>query len=363
MLQKLHDILIVAGGIMATMLTACSSEEPLAEEPKGDLFVTIEARSPRAGEDATSDVHSDLTLQEGIVLIYDENGVYEGGDRIDPDKRVASLRIPEGKKRIVVLANAPKILRDRVAIDCHTPITDEYGNVKTYKGDTVWSNIKPVYRYYAELKSSLSFSDKVLQSVQSSHRMVLIHDNIVNVAADEEDSKTSYVEIPLAPPMARVDLHARCLPSETSRIAGAAIRVSKAYTKLNWNLSYPNDETTNTVTVEFSDVSDKMTPVVTENELFSDWILENVKEDSPIASLYTYYTDANAVLEIGLLFKGSVEYDWYPIEMSELLKPGEYKGLEAGHLYQIFITIYPDKVGHIIVDPWVVPSNLEFTIG
>ena len=79
MLQKLHDILIVAGGIMATMLTACSSEEPLAEEPKGDLFVTIEARSPRAGEDATSDVHSDLTLQEGIVLIYDEDGVYEGG--------------------------------------------------------------------------------------------------------------------------------------------------------------------------------------------------------------------------------------------------------------------------------------------
>ena len=115
--------------------------------------------------------------------------------------------------------------------------------------------------------------------------------------------------------------------------------------------------------MKFADVSDKMTPVVTENELFSDWILENVEEDSPIASLYTYYTDTNAVLEIGLLFKGSVEYDWYPIQMSELLKPGEYKGLEAGHLYQIFITIYPDKVGHKIVDPWVIPSNLEFTIG
>ena len=88
----------MAGGVMATMLTACSSEEPLAEEPKGDLFVTIEARSPRASEDATSDVHSDLTLQEGIVLIYDENGVYEGGDRIDAapngEPSTATRRLP-----------------------------------------------------------------------------------------------------------------------------------------------------------------------------------------------------------------------------------------------------------------------------
>ena len=62
-------------------------------------------------------------------------------------------------------------------------------------------------------------------------------------------------------------------------------------------------------------------------------------------------------------FKGGADYDWYPIDMAELLKESGFKGFEAGHLYQIFITVYPDKVGHIIVDPWVVSEELDFNIG
>ena len=117
------------------------------------------------------------------------------------------------------------------------------------------------------------------------------------------------------------------------------------------------------IVTKFTDVSDRMTAVTTEDELFDDnrWETTVVKETDPLATLYTYYSDVNARLEVGLRFKGSADYDWFPIDLKKLLD--EYKGLEAGHLYQIFITVYPDKVGHIIVDPWIVPGNLEFTIG
>lgn len=41
---------------------------------------------------------------------------------------------------------------------------------------------------------------------------------------------------------------------------------------------------------------------------------------------------------------------------------GTFNGFEAGHLYQVFITFYPDKFGHIYVNAWV-DSDLTFTIG
>lgn len=362
MFRKLHNIIaVVCCGVVSMLFAAsCSSDEPFSSDGNGnEIVVTIEVRGSRAAADDKDSLHTDLKVHEGIVLIYDENGVYEGGEKIDPDKMKTSLRLTEGDKRIIAVANPTKALRDLLAVDCHEPIVDEFGNVKTYKGDTVWRNIKPVHNLYADLLPTLSLSADYLKGVQNSSRMLLLYDNVVNVIS--EDGKTGYLEIPLSYPIARVDLHARCLSSEKTRVVDAAIRLSHISPWLNWNHTRPAVE--GIVEAKFTDVSDRMTVVVKEDELFGDWVVGNVKENAPLATLYTYHTDTNASLEIGLRFKGGADYDWFPIDMAELLKESGFKGLEAGHLYQIFITVYPDKVGHIIVDPWIVPKELEFTIG
>ena len=49
------------------------------------------------------------------------------------------------------------------------------------------------------------------------------------------------------------------------------------------------------------------------------WETTVVKETDPLATLYTYYSDVNARLEVGLRFKGSADYDWYPIDLKKLL--------------------------------------------
>lgn len=337
------------------LLAACSSDEPV--KAKTDIAVTIEARSPRA--DATeSKLHDDLVLYEGIVLIYDENGIFEAAEKFDPAKKMASLRISEGEKRIVALANPPKALRDLIATDCHEPVLDEFGNPKTYKGEVMYRNLKPVHNLYADLVATLKLSEEYRKSIQDSKRMLLVHDQKVTITSG--DGQSCYIEIPLSSPMARIDLHARCLSNEKKRVADAAIRVSFISPWLNWNFTRPAE--LGDVTVKYTEVSDRMTVVTNENDLFSNWNNTIVKEDEPLATLYTYHSDENCKLEVGLRFDGSADYDWFPIDLKELLAPS-YNGLESGHLYQIFISVYPDKVGKIIVDPWVVPSNLEFTIG
>lgn len=356
MFRKLHNISAVICAISTLLLPSCSSDEP--ENRTAELAVTIEARGPRA-EEGTGSLHDDLTLYEGIVLIYNKDGIFEAAEKFDPAKKMATLRMTDGQKRIVALANPPKALRDLIATDCHEPILDEFGNPKTYMGDTLYRNLKPVHNLYSDLVATLSLSADYCKSVQNSRRMLLIHDKDVTIST--EDGKSSYVEIPLVSPMARIDLHARCLPKEKERVADAAIRVSYISPSLNWDMTQPS--VVGDIVTKFTDVSDRMTAVTTEDELFDDkhWETTVVKETDPLATLYTYYSDVNARLEVGLRFKGSADYDWFPIDLKELLD--EYKGLEKGHLYQIFITVYPDKVGHIIVDPWIVPGNLEFTIG
>ena len=138
MFRKLHNIIaVVCCGVVSMLFAAsCSSDEPFSSDGKGnEIVVTIEVRGSRAAADDKDSLHTDLKVHEGIVLIYDENGVYEGGEKIDPDKMKTSLRLTEGDKRIIAVANPTKALRDLLAVDCHEPILDEFGNVKTYKGD------------------------------------------------------------------------------------------------------------------------------------------------------------------------------------------------------------------------------------
>lgn len=357
MFRKLHNITALLCGISALLSTGCSSSDEPAVKASGPVAVTIEARSPR-GEDDANKLHADLEISEGIVLIYDKNGNYETGDKIDPAKKKLSVHVEPGEKRIVAIINPTVEFRSKIATYCDEYVYDEYGNQVTYKGEPVKRYIKPVHDTYAALASSITLDSNCLKGVQDSRKMLLIHNKTV-VIEDNED-KTDSVELPLSAPIARVDLHARCLPAEKSRVVDAAIRVTHASPSLNWDFTRPPEETV--VLAPFTNISDKMTLVTEDDELFGDWVAENVKEDTPLATLYTYHTDTNARLEVGLRFKGSADYDWYPLDMPELMKPDNYKGLEAGHLYQIFITVYPDKVGHIIVEPWE-PSSFDFTIG
>ncbi len=359
MFRKFYNIAALFCGLSALMTTGCSSSD---DEPggksSGPIAVTLEARSPRT-EDGSDKLHADLNINAGFVLVYDKDGNYETGDRFDPATQQVALYMEPGEKRIVAVINANDGFRAKIATYCNEPVLDEFGNPVLYRGKPVIRHVKPGYETYAELAASVKLDGDCLNGVQDSRSMVLIHDKTVTVA-DNED-KTDTIDLPLSAPIARVDLHARCLPAEKSRVVDAAIRVAHASPLLNWDFTRPAEETE--VVAKFTDISDKMTAVTEEDELFGDWVVENVKEDTPLATLYTYHTDTNARLEVGLRFKGSADYDWYPLDMPELMKPDIFKGLEAGHLYQIFITVYPDKVGHIIVDPWIIPTSLDFTIG
>ena len=86
MFRKLHNITALLCGISALLSTGCSSSDEPAVKASGPVAVTIEARSPR-GEDDANKLHADLEISEGIVLIYDKNGNYETGDKIDPAKK------------------------------------------------------------------------------------------------------------------------------------------------------------------------------------------------------------------------------------------------------------------------------------
>ena len=362
MFRKIHKLLAAACGIPVMMLCSCQNDSP-KDVNDGGVLVTFQTRSPRAVDADGSTLNEDLTIHEGMILVYNEKGIYEGGDKIDPASKQVALRLPAGKKRIVAVANPSEAMRNVIAEYKREPIRDELGNVKTYKGDTIWTNIKPKHSEYNTLAGALSLSKDYLDKVQQSRRKFMVYDSIVNL--DNEDvTVTTYKELRMIAPIARVDLHARVLVNEQendkNRVQDAAIRVSNTSASLKWDLSRP-DTKTDTVIASFKGISDKMTIATTRDEIFGDWVMENVKEDSPIASLYTYHTGVQAKLEIGLRFEGGADYDWYEIDMAELL--GEsYKGLEAGHLYQLFITIYPDRLGKIIVDAWI-PSNLDFTIG
>lgn len=360
MFRKLHNITAWLCGISALLSTACSSTDEPSQTRPDKIAVTIMARSPRAGESGST-LHDDLEIHEGIVLIYDKNGNYEAGEKIDPAKKTLSTHIAPGEKRIVAVINPTAEFRAMFAKDCFEQVVDEFGNPVTYKGEPVWRNIKPVHDTYTGLAASLELGADCLKAIQTNRKMLLLYNGIMDVQPDAEDSETAYVELQLGAPIARVDLHARCIAEEKERVEDAAIRVSKVSPSLSWDFNRSVENTTDLV-AKFTGISEKMT-AVSEDELFGDWIMEHVKEDAPLATLYTYHTDTNARLEVGLRFKGSADYDWFPLDMSELMKPETYKGLEAGHLYQIFITVYPDKVGHIIVKPWIVPQSLNFTIG
>ena len=355
MLRQIYRVLGLAVGILPLLAGGCSSEMP--DDADEMIAVTLATRAPSASDD--DGLHADLAINDGVILIYDRDGNYETGAVIDADRKMTSVVVSKGKKRIVAVINPSKDFRSLIAEDCHERVLDEFGNPKVFNGVELWRDIKPVYEKYSDLSENITFSEDCLKAVRNSGRMLLVHDK--EVLIDSDDDSDVYIELPLTVPMSRVDLHARVLPAEQKRVVDAALRVSHISPSLKWDLTRPPVE--GTVEEKYTGISDRMTLVTSEDELFGDWVMANVKENLPIARLYTYATDTNVRLEIGLRFDGSVDYDWYPVDMAELMKPDIFRGLESGHLYQIFITVYPDKVGHIIVDPWIVPTNLIFTIG
>ncbi|MDE6344605.1 MAG: hypothetical protein K2L69_07695 [Muribaculaceae bacterium] len=364
MFRKLQNRLALLCGISALALTGCASEDGPApvSEP---VMVSIETRVPRSVTEKDDTLHSDLNITNGIILIYDENGTYEAGDKLvingNGDREgKTSLVVSPGKKHIICVANPPKAFRDLIATDTDkpTPILDEFGNAKTYRGDTIWVNITPVHKQYEDLVKTLSLTKDYVKSVTSTHRMLMVKDQESEIVGDQ--FLNAYVTVPLTVPMARVDLHARCMSEEKARVADAAIRVEHVSPYLNWDLTHPAEE--DSIISPWRGISDKMTLVSSRDEIFGDWSNTEVQEDAPIATLYTYNTDSNVRIWVGLRFEGGADFEWYPIDMAELMLPSSFKGLLSGHLYQIFISVYPDRIGKIIVDPWL-PSDLSFTIG
>lgn len=366
MFRKLQNRLALLCGISALALTGCASEDgpAPASEP---VMVMVETRVPRSVTEKDDTIHSDLNITNGIILIYDENGTYEAGDKLkingDGDREgKTSLVVSPGKKHIICVANPPKEFRALIATDTDkpTPILDEFGNAKTYKGQTILVNIKPVHQQYEDLVKTLKLTKDYVKSVTSTHRMLMVQDQVTEIEGDQ--FLNAYVTVPLTVPMARIDLHARCVKEEKGRVADAAIRVEHVSPYLNWDLTHPAEE--DFIISPWHDISDKMTIVDSREVIFkdTDWSQTKVQEDAPIATLYTYNTDSNVRVWVGLRFKGGADYEWYPIDMAELMKPSSFRGLLQGHIYQIFISIYPDRVGKIIVDPWL-PSDLSFTIG
>lgn len=365
MFRKLQNKLALLCGISALVLTGCSSGEEVSPSSE-PVMVTIETRLPRSVTSADDTLHSDLNITHGLILIYDKNGTYEAGGKLkingDGDREgKISLVVGSGEKHIICVANPPKEFRDLIAtdVDPAAPILDEFGNPKTYKGETILVDIEPVHRQYEDLVKTLTLKKDYITSVKTTHRMLMVKDETVEIEGDQ--FLNAYVALELIVPMARIDLHARVMKDEGKRVADAAIRVESVSPYLNWDLTHPADQ--DSVMAPWLGISDKMTLVDDREVIFNDtdWSKTDVKEDAPIATLYTYDTNSNARVWIGLRFEGGADFDWYPIDMAELMN-GSFKGFQRGHLYQIFITLYPDKLGKIIVDPWI-PSDLSFVIG
>lgn len=365
MFRKLQNKLALLCGISVLVLTGCSSgDDPAqASEP---LMVTVETRLPRSVTATDDTLHSDLNIAHGLILIYDKNGTYEAGGNLkingDGDREgKINLVVGSGEKHIIAVANPPQALRDLIVTDLPegSVLRDEFGNPKTFKGQEIPADFEPVHQQYEDLVEVLTLKKDYITSVKTSHRMLMVKDQVSEIEGDQ--FYNAYITVPLTVPMARIDLHARVMKDEGKRVADAAIRVESVSPYLNWNLTHPAEE--DSIVAPWLNVSDKMTLVDSREVIFNDtdWSKTDVKEDTPIATLYTYDTNSNARVWIGLRFEGGADYDWYPIDMAELMN-GSFKGFQGGHLYQIFITLYPDKLGKIIVDPWI-PSDLSFTIG
>lgn len=363
MFRKLQNKLALLCGISALVLTGCSDGED-AVKVSEPLMVTVETRLPRSVTATDDTLHSDLNIAHGLILIYDEHGTYEAGGKLkingDGDREgKINLVVSPGEKHIIAVANPPQALRDLIATDVEPgPIRDEFGNPKTYKGEPIIVDIKPVHLQYDDLKEALKLTKDYITSVKTTHRMLMVQDQVSEIEGDQ--FLNAYVTVPLTVPMARIDLHARCMEEEKARVADAAIRVEHVSPYLNWDLTHPAEE--DSIVAPWLNISEKMTLVADREEIFGDWTNTKVQEDAPIATLYTYNTDANVRIWVGLRFDGGADYEWYPIDMPELMYPSSFRGFQSGHLYQIFITVYPDRVGKIIVDPWI-PSDLSFTIG
>ena len=148
------------------------------------IAVTLATRAPSASDD--DGLHADLAINDGVILIYDRDGNYETGAVIDADRKMTSVVVSKGKKRIVAVINPSKDFRSLIAEDCHERVLDEFGNPKVFNGVELWRDIKPVYEKYSDLSENITFSEDCLKAVRNSGRMLLVHDKEVLIDSDDD---------------------------------------------------------------------------------------------------------------------------------------------------------------------------------
>ena len=96
MFRKIHKLLAAACGIPVMMLCSCQNDSP-KDVNDGGVLVTFQTRSPRAVDADGSTLNEDLTIHEGMILVYNEKGIYEGGDKIDPASKQVALRCRQAR--------------------------------------------------------------------------------------------------------------------------------------------------------------------------------------------------------------------------------------------------------------------------
>jgi hypothetical protein len=355
--MKTNILTNIAAALSALLcLSACSSDTDAGAQGTAKINVEVSCHS-RALDAAATLLSSDVKVNNAIVLFFDYKGDIEKVGEITATNSSFATTVVEGHKRMVVIANPSKEMRDLIVKTTIEQVPDGNGGLANVEVLTCTMD------KYELLYPRLGLTSSMLKSVQTSKSVCQIYDELIELVPPGEDGTTLSLDVEVKNPCARIDLFARC-PSYTGDAESTAnlalknivLRACRVPASLPWELTIPSDESN--VEAETLDVADRLIKV---EDVFKDWNTVKFDANAPLGSLYTYSSTKRAYLEVGLQFEGNADYEWHTVDFNECMG-GTFNGFEAGHLYQVFITFYPDKFGHIYVNTWV-DSDLTFTIG
>lgn len=350
-MKKVLNYYFAAALLAACAMASCSDsgDAPEASETKVNLEVSV--RSAGYNADGTLQ-DSDLVVNSGYVLIFDKDGGIQHVGVFDELTHKFFVTVPEGTKHMLVIANPCPAMVSDLLKKVTVPVEDGNGG---FVNRDQWTTIKPTW---AEFYPLLAMKENYLKWAQANKSVCQIADQSLVLKAQGDESTTVSLQIKLQNPTARLDVFARC-PSGSNdanmNLKHVKLRAVNVPASMPWELTIPASE--DEVSAEWKDVTGRVIKV---DNVFDDWSTVTVDPTKPLGTLYTYASTDAARFEVGLWFEGQADYEWHEIDFKTLLP--DYVGFEAGHLYQIYLTFYPDKFGHIYVNAWV-DRTLTFVIG